>query len=69
MNRVTSEKTQDYLIVKIPLKDVEPGRMNITSKDQKVIDKAIAEGLYDIKKGYTFGPFKNVKEFKAALKK
>lgn len=68
MNRVTLEKTQDYLIVKIPLKDVESERMNISSKDQKVIDKAIAEGLYDVKKGYTFGPFKSVKAFKAALK-
>lgn len=69
MRQVILEKTQEYLIVKIPLKSVKTGRAEISPSSQRVIDKAIAEGLSDIKSGHVFGPFKSVMEFKAALRK
>lgn len=69
MRQVILEKTQDYLIVKIPLKSVKTGRAEISFSSQKIVDKAITEGLNDIKSGRVFGPFKSVKEFKTALRK
>ena len=69
MRQVILEKTQEYLIVKIPLKSVKTGRAEISPINQRIVNKAIAEGLYDIKNGHVFGPFKSVKEFKAALRK
>lgn len=69
MSQVTLEKTREYLVIKIPLKAVENRRINISSRSQKIIDEAINEGLADIKAGRIFGPFRNVKEFKSALKR
>lgn len=37
--------------------------------DRSSIENAINEGLMDYKKGEMLGPFKNIKEFKSALKK
>lgn len=37
--------------------------------DRTNVEDAINEGLKDYKKGNLFGPFKNIKEFKIALKK
>ena len=37
--------------------------------DRESLEATIAEGLEDYEKGRVFGPFKSVKEFKAALKK
>lgn len=68
MNQVTIEKTQKYLIVKIPLKSVENGKAGISPRAKKIIDTAIAEGLSDIDAGRVFGPFKNIQEFKKSLK-
>lgn len=68
MNQVTVERTPQYLIVKIPLKAVEEGRAELSPRARKVIDKAIAEGLRDIAAGRVFGPFKDVKSFKTALR-
>ncbi len=47
---------------------------NIVLKPKTVVDReslegAITEGLKDYQEGRVFGPFKSVKEFKAALKK
>lgn len=67
MNQVTVEKTQKYLIVKIPLRAVESGRAELSVRARKVIDSAIGEGLSDIETGRVFGPFKSVREFKSAL--
>lgn len=69
MRQVILEKTQEYLIVKIPLKSVKTGRAEISPINQRIVNKAIAEGLNDIKSGRVFGPFKNIKEFKTALRK
>ncbi|GEM_PF-4994825 len=69
MHQVLVEKTKNYLVVKIPLHSVEAGKATLPSKAQKVIQKAIEEGLGDITSGRIFGPFKTVKEFKAALHK
>lgn len=69
MPEMTVEKTKDYLVVKIPLKAVEEGRAELSLRAQRVIDAAIAEGLGDIRAGRVFGSFKDVKEFKNALKK
>ncbi|MEK7659331.1 MAG: hypothetical protein AAB338_01595 [Patescibacteria group bacterium] len=69
MKQVILEKTQEYLIVKIPLKSVKTGKAEISSKNQRVVDEAIAEGLHDIKRGHIFGPFKSVREFRADLRK
>lgn len=68
MNRVTIEKTPQYLIVKIPLKAVEEGRAELSPRSRRVIDKAVSEGLADIEAGRVFGPFSDVKNFKAALR-
>ena len=68
MNQVTVEKTQKYLIVKIPLKAVESGKAELSVRAQKIIDESIVEGLRDVEAGKIFGPFKDVKSFKAALK-
>ena len=67
MEHVTLEKTRNYLILKIPLKSVKTGKKGTSLGGRKVIDEAIREGLYDIDKGRVFGPFKSVKEFRAAL--
>ena len=69
MNQVTIEKTKKYLIVKIPIRSVGSGRASISTKSRSVVDKAITDGLADIKSGRVFGPFKNMREFKATLKK
>lgn len=69
MPQVLVEKTKNYLVVKIPLRSVKIGRGTLPSQAQKVIHKAIEEGLEDITSGRSFGPFKTVKEFKAALNK
>ena len=45
----------------------EKGRLIFTPK--VFIEKRIAEGLKDIKEGRTIGPFSNVKDAVAALKK
>lgn len=68
MNQVTIEKTEKYIIVKIPIKSVNTGRASISAKSQSVVNKAIAEGLHDIESGRIFGPFKSIRAFKAALK-
>ena len=68
MPQVLVEKKKDYLIVKIPLKSVEEGRGELSPKAQKIVDKAISEGLHDLKTGRVFGPFSSVREFKKALK-
>lgn len=68
MPQVTIEKTQKYLIVKIPLKSFKSGRAEISSRAQNNIDRAIIAGLEDIESSRTFGPFKTVKEFKKSLK-
>lgn len=57
MNQVTIEKTEKYLIVKIPIKSISAGRAPILVKSRNVVDKAIAEGLLDIEAGRVFGPF------------
>lgn len=69
MPTVTVKKTEDYLVIKIPLKAAERGEASISNKSQKIIDAAISEGLKDIKSGNVFGPFKSVKEFKKAINK
>ncbi len=69
MNQVTIEKTEKYLIVKIPIKSVNTGKTSISAKSQSAVNKAIAEGLQDIELGRTFGPFKSIGDFKATLKK
>lgn len=69
MNRVLIERTPRYLVVKIPIRTVESGRAELSSRSQKVVDAAIAEGLRDIEAGRVIGPLKNARELKAALKK
>lgn len=64
---VTVEKTENYIVVKIPLKAIEEGRAELSSRAQKVIDSAIEEGILDLEAGRVFGPFKSVKEFKKSL--
>ena len=68
MPQVTIEKTQKYLIVKIPLKSFRTGRAEISNRAQNNIDRAIVAGLKDIESGRVFGPFKTIKEFKKSLK-
>ncbi|MBI2041722.1 MAG: hypothetical protein HYT20_01725 [Candidatus Nealsonbacteria bacterium] len=60
MPLITVEKTKKYLVLRIPLEDVE-------QKGQKIVNEAIKEGLRDIETGKTFGPFQNVHEFKQTL--
>lgn len=69
MNQVTIEKTEKYIILKIPIKSVNTGKALISTKSQSVVNKAIAEGLRDVELGQIFGPFKSLRGFKAALKK
>jgi len=69
MNQVTVEKTSKYLIVRIPLKSVQSGKAELPRGAQKVINKAINEGLEDIAASRVFGPFKNVQQFKKSLRK
>jgi len=69
MNRVTLEKTENYLIVKIPLQSVRSGRASISSESRNFIDRAISEGIHDIKSKCVLGPFKNIREFKKSFKK
>lgn len=68
MNQVTIEKTEKYLIVKIPIKSVNTGRASVSAKSRSILNQAIQEGLRDIESGRIFGPFKNIREFKTALK-
>ncbi len=68
VNQVTIEKTQKYLIVKIPLTSVENGKAELSLRAQKIIDKAVAQGLTDIDSGRVFGPFKSVQEFRKSLR-
>lgn len=69
MNRVLVEKTNHYLVLKIPLRTVETGRAEVSLRAQKVINAAIVEGLRDIDAGRVLGPFKNARELKTALGK
>lgn len=69
MNRVTIEKTSDYLIVKIPLGAVASGKAELSSRARRIVDQAIAEGLRDIEAGRMVGPFKTVREFKSAIRR
>ena len=68
MNQVTVEKTQNYLIVKIPLRAVEIGRAELSPRARRVINGAVHEGLRDIEAGRVLGPFRNAREFKKALR-
>ena len=67
MPTVTVEKTEDYILVKIPLKAIKNGRAELSNRARKVIDSAIEEGVSDLEAGRGFGPFKSVKEFKRSL--
>lgn len=67
MEQVTVERTQKYLIVKIPFKAVKVGSAELSTRARKIIDRAVSEGLRDIAAGRTFGPFATVKEFRKAL--
>lgn len=69
MNQVTIEKTEKYLVVKIPIESVSSGKAQISAKSKKLVDQAIIRGLRDVEAGRIFGPFRNVREFKAAIKK
>ena len=69
MTTMTLEKTEDYLVLKIPLKAVEDGKAKISSSTRKILDSAISEGLLDIESGKVLGPFKSVREFKKAIAK
>lgn len=69
MEQVTVERTQKYLIVKIPIRAVVEGRAELPSRARRIIDRAIAEGFADVKSGRVFGPFSSVQSFKAALKR
>ncbi|MBI4160076.1 hypothetical protein HY504_02825 [Candidatus Wolfebacteria bacterium] len=66
---VTVEKTKNYLVVKIPLKAAEEGRAELSRREQKIVDAAIARGLRDVEAGRIFGPFASGKELKSALRK
>lgn len=68
MPSVTIEKTSSHLVIKVPLGAVDNGRAQLSLRGQTALDKALAEGLLDIKQGRTLGPFSSVREFKAALK-
>lgn len=68
MNQVAIEKTQKYLIVKIPLTSVQVGKADLAPKSRRIIDRAIAEGLRDIEAGRSVGPFKSVKELKKSVR-
>ena len=68
MSTVTVEKTKNYLVVRIPLGAVQGGRAKLSPRAQKIVDASIAGGLGDIKAGRVFGPFKNMGEFKRALR-
>ncbi len=46
---------------------VEKGKITLTPKS--IIDRAIAEGLDDVKRGRVYGPFKTMDELLASLKK
>ena len=61
MPLITVEKTKKYLVLRIPLGAVE-------QNGQRIIDEAIEEGINDIEAGRTFGPFRNIREFKQALR-
>lgn len=67
MNKVIVQKTEDYLIVKIPLKSTAVGKAEVSFRAQKQINKAISDGLRDIDNRNVLGPFKNVREFKKAI--
>jgi len=41
MPTVTVEKTEDYILVKIPLKAIKNGRAELSNRARKVIDSAI----------------------------
>lgn len=69
MNQVTIEKTEKYLVVKIPIESVSSGKAQISAKSKKLVDQAIIRGLRDVEAGRIFGPFRNAREFKAAIKK
>jgi bifunctional DNA-binding transcriptional regulator/antitoxin component of YhaV-PrlF toxin-antitoxin module len=45
---------------------VEKGRILLSPKS--VVDRAIAEGLEDLRKGHVYGPFETVDEMLASLK-
>jgi hypothetical protein len=68
MAQVTVEKTQNYLIVKIPLRAIKEGKAELAPRSRKIIDRAISLGISDIEAGRIFGPFSDVKSFRAALR-
>ena len=69
MTQITLEKTNNFLILKIPLKSIDDGRVDISKKDMNIIDNAISEGLADIEAGRVFGPFASVEEAEKGLLK
>lgn len=69
MTQITLEKTDNFLILKIPLKSINDGRADISDKDGIIINKAILEGLDDIESGRVFGPFANAEEAEKELLK
>ncbi|OGM93601.1 hypothetical protein A2935_03200 [Candidatus Wolfebacteria bacterium RIFCSPLOWO2_01_FULL_47_17b] len=69
MEQVIVERTQKYLIVKIPIRAEVEGRAELPPRARRIVDRAIAEGLADVTSGRVFGPFSSVQGFKAALKR
>ncbi|MDP2668365.1 MAG: hypothetical protein Q8P07_00830 [bacterium] len=67
MATVTIEKTENYILVKIPIKAIKDGRAELSNRARKVIDSAIEEGISDLEAGRVFGPFKSIKAFKRSL--
>ena len=67
MNTVVVEKTAKHLIIKIPLRSVERRGGVLSSKAQRTVDRAIAQGIGDVARGHVFGPFQDMKEFRRAL--
>lgn len=65
MTTATITRTQDYLVIKIPLKTLAKEReIPIAVEDEE----AIKEGLRDIAEGRVTPAFRNVKEFKLFLR-
>ncbi len=53
MSELTVTKTKKYLILKIPIADVQRGKVSVSSRAQR----AIAEGLKAYGRGRGAGPF------------
>ena len=63
------EKTEDYLVLKIPLKIMRNKALLSSLHKKTELDLAISEGLEDLESGRVFGPFKNAQEFKKVVSK